>query len=218
MKKLCIVVLVIFAAIVFIILPQAEAKKKIRVSELPKSIVEAVEKLFPGAVIYKAKKVDDNGEYDVYTTLPDSRKCRIDFNDWKVEKIKEEFTKKSLHEAIMEKSKKASPTCIFRKANREIKKAKKKNSIDKGTYEVEIKTDKGDKNKYFFNLAMEMVDSIEKMSLKDLPTAVKKSIKKSLPGSTIKKATKRSRHEKVFYELEIINANRSRIKWTVPAE
>lgn len=211
MKSQYIVVVVMFAAMVSMILPQAQAKETIKVSDIPKLIAEATKKLFPNATITKAKKVDDHGEYDIYGSLPDSRTFRIDFNDWKLEKIEEDLTEETVPKAIMDRVKKASPDCSFRKA-------KKKTKKDSGTYEIEVKTPEGNKDKYFFNLAMVMVDSIEKMSLKDLPTGVKKAIEKSLPGSTIKNATKRIKYEKVFYDLEIINAKRTHILWTVPGK
>lgn len=209
MKSQYIVVVVMFAVMVCMIPPQVQAKETIKVSQLPESIVKAVEKLFPEATINKAKKVDDHGEYDIYGSFPDSRTFKIKFNDWELEKIEENLTEKTVPEVIMDRIKKASPGCS-------LDKAVKKTKGGKAAYEIEVKTAEGKKDRYFFNLAMVMVASIENMTLEELPAAVKKAIEKALPGSTIKDAMKKTRYEKVFYELDITGANRSHILWTVP--
>lgn len=199
-----------FAAMVSMILPQAQAKETIKVSDIPKLIAEATKKLFPNATITKAKKVDDHGEYDIYGSLPDSRTFRIDFNDWKLEKIEENFTEKTIPRAIMDKVSKASPRFRFKSATRNT------NKDGKATYKINIKTAGGNNDTYFFNPAMVMVASVENMTAKEVPAAVKKAIAKALPGSTIRDATKKTVYQKVFYELDITGANRSHILWTVP--
>ena len=73
---------IFMAAMLSTMLPLAQAKEKINVSELPDRIVKITMKIFPDATISRAKIVDDHGEYDVYGEFPDSRKFKIDFNDW----------------------------------------------------------------------------------------------------------------------------------------
>lgn len=210
MKSQYIFVVVMFAVIFCMILPQGQAKVTIKVSDIPKPIAEAVEKLLPGATITRAKKVDDHGEYDIYGSLPGSRTFKIDFNDWKLEKIVESFPEKIVPKAIMASVRKASPGCKFANAS------KNTNKDGKGTYEIEVKTSAGNKDRYFFNPAMVMVASVENMTADGVPASVKKTIAKAFPGSTIKDATKKTAREKVFYELDITGANRSHILWTVP--
>ena len=46
--------------------------------------------------------------------------------------------------------------------------------------------------------------------------ATRKAIEKVLPGSTIKGAKRKTYYEKVFYELDIVTADTTRILWLFP--
>lgn len=203
------IVVVMFLIMFSVILPLAEAKVTIKVSDIPKPIAEAVEKLLPGATITKAKKVDDHGEYDIYGRLPDSTTFKIDFNDWKLERIEEKLSEKTVPKSIMNTVRKTSPGCGL------IGARKKTDKDGKATYEIEVKTANGNNDKYFFNLAMVMVASIENMTSEGVPVSVKKTVAKAFPGSSIIDATKKTYGQKVFYELDITGANHSHILWTV---
>ena len=190
--------------------PQAHAKKKIEVSDIPKRIVKIAKDIFPHATLTRAKIVDDHGEYDVYGKLPDGTTFKIDFNDWEIEKTEEKLTEETVPQAIMDKLKDASPNFSFSKAS------KRSTDGKKFTYIIEVKTSGGNKNTYSFNQKMIMSHSVEKMTLAELPSTVNKAIEKAFPGSTIVHATRKTDYEKVFYELDITSANDTHILWTFP--
>ena len=184
-------------------------KKKIRVSEIPERIMKLIHDIYPDATIDRAKIVDDRGEYDVYGTQPDSRTWKIDFNDWEVERIEEKLSEKTIPQAIKDALKQISPGGSINKATKRIEGKKTR-------YNIEIKLSNGDKSNYAFDDKMVMAYSKVRITLEELPASTREVIKRYLPGSTIKSANRKTDYKKVFYELDIVTADTTRILWKIP--
>ena len=184
-------------------------KKKIKVSEIPERIMKLIHDIYPDATIDRAKIVNNKGEYDVYGSLPDSRTWKIDFNDWELERIEEKLPEKTIPQTIKDALKQLSPEGSINKATKRIEKKKTR-------YNIEIKLSNGDTSYYAFDDKMVMADSKVRITLEEVPASTREAIKRDLPGSTIKSAKRNTDYEKVFYDLEIVTADTTRILWKVP--
>ena len=186
-----------------------QGKKKIKVSEIPDRIMKLIHDIYPDATIDRAKIVDDRGEYDVYGSLPDSRTWKIDFNDWEVERIEEKLPEKTIPQAIRDSLKEISPGGSIDKATKRIEGKKTR-------YNFDVKLSNGDKNNYSFDDKMVMSYSRVRITLEELPASTREAIKRDLPGSTIRSAKRKTDYKKVFYELDIVTTDTTRILWKVP--
>ena len=200
-------------------------EKAVPLDKLPKSVTEAVKKMFPNAKMLEASMEEEGGEIEYEVAIKENGK-KIDVTveaDGEIEGLEKEIDLKDVPKAVIAALETKYPMAVFKSAEAVFEIEDGKEELE--FYEIQIKTADSKEIEVMMKADGSIVTKQNKennadekaVPIEKLPKAVTESIEKMFPKAKLFQATVEKEDGEIKYEVTI-KENGKKIDVTVEAD